>query len=782
MNVDRSERMDRNALIGVLKEAGCVFTHQSNACRCAFHDDRRASAGIYQDDNGVWRYKCQVPTCGVSGDVFDIRARVSSRQLRDVLPRADEGAAPRVIQAYPYVDGQGALLYEVVRMYPKGFRQRQPDGSGGWLWNMQGVKRVLFRLPEVTEAVPAGTTIYIVEGEKDVITLEQHGLVATTNCGGAGKWRAEYSEVLRGAEVVILPDADEPGRTHGQTIAESLHGIARSVKVVELSGLPVKGDVSDWFSQGHTREELETNVSGAPMWTPKRIDTLDTPTRQPSTSQERTGEQPKPLPLPKVRLFPVKPFEPELLPAVFRRWVMDGSERMQSPPDFLAVGAMVAIASVIGRQVAIRPKRQDDWTVVPNLWGAIIGRPSVMKSPTLLETVKPLQRLEVRAKSEYEAAVLRFEALALVTEERVKDAKKRAAKAINRNNDPDVTSIMNLLSDREDEPLRKRYIVNDTTVEKLGEILAANPNGILAFRDELVGLLKSLDKDGHEAARAFYLESWAGTGRFTYDRIGRGTIDIEAACVSILGGIQPGPLGEYLRAATKGGAGDDGLLPRFQLLVWPDVSSEWHNVDRWPDANAKNEAYAVFERLADIQGDMLETVSENGDIPYLRFTPDAQDLFDGWRVELENRLRNGDEHPAIESHLAKYRSLIPSLALIIHLVDGEIGPVSAGALARAMEWGVYLESHARRIYGAGLASDLDGARTILKHITKGEFASPFTAREVNRRCWTGLTTIDDVNQALDILLDHHILASRTVQTGGKPRVEFLVSERIKELE
>jgi len=140
-------------------------------------------------------------------------------------------------------------------------------------------------------------------------------------------------------------------------------------------------------------------------------------------------------------------------------------------------------------------------------------------------------------------------------------------------------------------------MVNDSTVEKLGEILNENLNGVLIYRDELIGLLKSLDKEGQEGARAFYLEAWDGRGRFTYDRIGRGTIDIEAAIFSVLGSIQPGPLKAYIRGAVDGGAWADGLMQRFQLAVWPDMPKDWENIDRHPDIKAKEVAIKVFERL-----------------------------------------------------------------------------------------------------------------------------------------------------------------------------------------
>ena len=152
----------------------------------------------------------------------------------------------------------------------------------------------------------------------------------------------------------------------------------------------------------------------------------------------------------------------------------------------------------------------------------------------------------------------------------------------------------------------------------MGVILAANPNGVLIFRDELTGFLRAMDRDGHEQDRAFYLESWNGCGRFTVDRVGRGTLDIEACCVSILGGIQPGPLSDYLLGAVRQGVADDGFIQRFQLAVWPDPPATWRNVDRWPDSAAKQRAADVFRQLAAIDPEALGA-SEDGFLQFLRF-------------------------------------------------------------------------------------------------------------------------------------------------------------------
>jgi hypothetical protein len=169
------------------------------------------------------------------------------------------------VAAYDYTDEQGQLLFQVVRYHPKAFRQRRPNGKGGWIWNLQGVRRVLYRLPELLGADPT-RPVFVVEGEKDSNALAALGLVTTTNPGGAskGKWRPEYNEPLHGRHVVILPDNDKVGHKHADQVAQSLHGIAESVLVVNLPGLPDKGDVSDWLqTPGHDKEALLKLVDAA---------------------------------------------------------------------------------------------------------------------------------------------------------------------------------------------------------------------------------------------------------------------------------------------------------------------------------------------------------------------------------------------------------------------------------------------------------------------------------------------------------------------------------------
>jgi DNA primase len=181
----------------------------------------------------------------------------------------------KIVATYPYRDEHRTLLYEVVRFEHKKFAQRRPDGKGGWVWNLNGTRKVLYRLPEIREK----PCVYITEGEKDADKLWGLGIPATTCPGGAGKWRSEYSEMLRGKRVVILPDNDEPGEQHALQVARSLLHVAEAVKIVRLPGLPPKGDVSDWLDAEHTKDELVEIVNATPAL---RLEDLppDTATKQ----------------------------------------------------------------------------------------------------------------------------------------------------------------------------------------------------------------------------------------------------------------------------------------------------------------------------------------------------------------------------------------------------------------------------------------------------------------------------------------------------------------------
>jgi hypothetical protein len=180
-------------------------------------------------------------------------------------PALKDGKIDRI---YKYHDQIGKVIFEVVRFKnPKDFRQRQPNPRRGETWSIKGIKTVLYHLPLLLSADPA-EPVWIVEGEKDVENLEVAGRLVTCNPMGAGKWQDSYSETLRGRHCLIVPDNDEPGRQHARQVAQSLHGKAASVKIVELPGLPDKGDTSDFLAKGGTVDQLDQLARAAPDWTP----------------------------------------------------------------------------------------------------------------------------------------------------------------------------------------------------------------------------------------------------------------------------------------------------------------------------------------------------------------------------------------------------------------------------------------------------------------------------------------------------------------------------------
>lgn len=496
-------------------------------------------------------------------------------------------------------------------------------------------------------------------------------------------------------------------------------------------------------------------------------------------AQPALTDWPDPKPIPST-LLPVDPFDSALLPGALREWVMDIADRMQCPPDFPAIGAMVALSSVIGRKAGIKPKRKDDWLVIPNLWGAVVGRPGVMKSPALSEVLKPLDRMAKTAQDEYQNAKRGFDA-AKELQEIFCGVKKAKARELAKDGKKDA-ALKELKSDDEigSPPVLRRYKVTDATVEALGEILIDNPLGTLAYRDELNGLLRSLDKEGQEGARAFYLQGYDGNQSYTFDRIQRGKHNhIPAVCIAMLGGIQPGKLQSYIRDAVNGGAGDDGLLQRFSLMVWPDIAGEWINVDRWPDTAAKQQAFELFNRLDALQPITDSEIGEKIPVEY-RFTDQAQTLFDEWRQEIESRLRTGEHHPAFESHLSKYRKLVPAIALVCALAEGEM-EVSASSLSRALAWAEYLESHAARVYAAGTSLETDSATALLKKIKAKKVEGEFKAQDVYLKGWAHLNSPEAVRPALRMLCDLDCLKREDRPsgiTGGRPSTTYSINPKL----
>lgn len=357
--------------------------------RCPAHEDSRASLSFQLSENDS---KKIVYNCFTGCDFErDLLSALKSKGV--VFPTKEDET-----KYYNYFNENGELVFQKVRRFPKDFRQRRPDGSGGWHWDLKGVKKILYNLPAVLAAREAGEDIYIVEGEKDADLLIKSGLIATTWSEGASKsktkWLPRYTEQLRGAShVYILPDNDEPGLNEGRSISAALTKAAIPNSIVELPGLSDKQDVSDWIDKGHTVSDLVALCK-------RGVGTVGVISRH-------FEKWKKPQKLPE-RLIQSPILDVKMLPDSFLPMVTDISFRMQCPIDYIAATLLTVLGSVIGAGCGIKPKQRDDWFVVPNLWGGVVGDPSKLKTPAMMSVTSHLDKLQDAAKEQYDEEMKRF--------------------------------------------------------------------------------------------------------------------------------------------------------------------------------------------------------------------------------------------------------------------------------------------------------------------------------------------------------------------------------------
>jgi hypothetical protein len=653
-----------------------------------------------------------------------------------------------------YIQRHKGAVYRVV-----GFDE---DGDPILAAGLGDIEPILFGLPILREAIATGKPVIHTEGCKDALTTQRQLGMAGVTSGSCTSWKSEFVQDYEGAEEVwIVPDNDDEGRAYAQQIAQDLAGVVPTIKIVDLPGLPEKGDLTDWMDAGHTKEELLELVATAPA--------LD--------SSQAWPEKPVAL---DIQLPAVEELRESLIPGPLSKWVFDVAKRMDNAaPDFVAAAAVVQAGALLGRKVGIRPKRHDDWVVIPNLWGGLVGMPASMKTPALEAALKPIKRLAAKAKIDYEDALKNhdFDKVIYAAQHKaLKETLQAKAKelTLDKGSADDLKAFKKEFEElKEPEaPIQRRYVTNDTTIEKLAEILAENPDGILYYADELMRFLRGLDRVGREADRAFYLEAWNGSGSFEVDRIGRGSIFVPALCVSLLGGIQPGPLSKYVIDAMEDTDKADGLLQRFQVMVYPDLRS--NPTDIIPDAKARNKAYEVFENLANLDAGEFGAAASPDDVPTIGFSEEAQEIFNEWRAEFESRYGSKDQLVAIQSHMLKFRSLFASLALIFEAIDFVGGSSSGGSISkisamRAAGWCEYLESHALRVYSPLMDTPERRAELLLHKILTKEIKPGAKVREIYRKQWSGLKTYESVAEALAILSHHGWVRITKVNPAGRGR-------------
>ncbi|MBS0456760.1 MAG: DUF3987 domain-containing protein [Proteobacteria bacterium] len=482
-----------------------------------------------------------------------------------------------------------------------------------------------------------------------------------------------------------------------------------------------------------------------------------------------TGDLAEPMPLPKLPDVPEFPLE--VLPNAMQRWIGDAAARAQFSPDLAAAAAVAALGSVLGRKLGIRLKTHDDWTEHANIWGAIVGPPSALKSPAMREGERALKALQMAADKKFAKEQAAYEAELEKFKLRKEAKKKAAAKALTKDRDAAI-DLGN--EDEPEAPIPRCYWTSNVNEASLGVLLKQNPDGLLIERDELSALLVSLEDDTRADLRGLLLSGWSGKEGYRFDRIGRGIILLEKFAVSMLGAIQPGPLARYVRSAYSGERAD-GLLQRFQLLVWPDPA-EFAYVDRYPDKGARDAMNDLFQRVDTLVARDYGAHDKFGDDPrFVRLTPAAQNRFTDWYSRFMQSTRKAESEgsiaPPLAAHLGKYPGLLGKLALILHVADDAAGTqVSERTLVKALAWLDYLKPHAERIYHAVGHPETGAAELLLARLKKGELPPTFKAWQISRKGWHGLGDTNTVKRACRLLFEYAWLIELDAggATGGRP--------------
>ncbi|MHC1744034.1 MAG: DUF3987 domain-containing protein [Syntrophobacteraceae bacterium] len=441
-------------------------------------------------------------------------------------------SAGEMVAQYDYVDESGNLLFQVVRMEPKAFRQRRRGAVDEWIWNLDGVRRALYRLPEVI----AAQSVVICEGEKDVDNLRPYlpsDWAATTAPGGAGKWNPDYSRVLVGKDVVVIPDNDNPGLLHLKLVATALKGCVRSLRVVFLDNveslsMPVK-DISDYLGALPTDGERGRVVRSL-------LGSASSVILEEADIEDESND-----PLDRI---PISPFPWGILPDSWLEHFQDLSESLAVAPEGVVSCALAILSGAIGNQIKVSPK--PGWKTSVPLWLALVGDSGQGKTPIIQSLMQGLYDIQQKAFVAYQKEMEVWEA----------NAQKKG--------DCPFTP-----------PKLIRYFTTDPTIEALLALLSENPRGLILIKDELASLVCGFNQykpGGRGNERQLYLSIFSGSPIIP-DRKSCEKIYVRHPFLSLLGGVQRRLIPEVLGPD----AFSDGLIFRFLFLV---LDSKWYPLTR----------------------------------------------------------------------------------------------------------------------------------------------------------------------------------------------------------
>ena len=660
-------------------------------------------------------------------------------------------------------------LHSLQTITPDGDKRFLPDGRVSGcnylIGTLDGATKIA-----VCEGFSTAATIHQATGLPVAVAFNAGNLLAV-----AESLRENFSDL----PMIICGDDDHkrngnPGLTKAKEAARK----AGAFLAVPEFGTARPDSATDFNDLGALRglEAVKKGITGAALPSPEAGTTPP-----PKSVATDNSAWPEPSPLPKLPPVPDFPFE--ILPNELQGYISDCASRARYRIDFAAVSSMVGLGSVIGRKLGIRLKTHDNWTEFANIWGGCIGPPSALKSPATRDGMTPFKALQESADKIHEKALESYAVELEAYKLRKEALKKNAINALAKNSKAQI----DLGADSEpEEPTPRTYWTSDATAAKLGELLAENASGLLVERDELSSLLSTLESESNADARGLYLSGWSGNEGYRFDRISRGTVTLPRYALSVVGGIQPGPLTRYVRSAFCGERAD-GLLQRFQLLVWPDAEPFQYS-DLTPDDKARKAALELFERADTFDP---QTIGQKDDPhsnvpPFVRLSTEAQMVFVEWYTRFMQSARSAGSSEIVSAplaaHFGKYPGLVGKLALILHVADNRgVREVPVETMFKALAWIDYLTPHAQRVYHAAEHPETTVAELLLARINRGELPPHFKAWEISRKGWHGLSDRESVKKACRLLYEFGWLIELDPggASGGRPADPvYAVSPRV----
>jgi hypothetical protein len=771
---------------------------------CPAHADSKPSLSIGEGDGGKIVLYCH------AGCETEEVLKQAGLRMSDLFPpdgreggKGRKAPAGKIVAEYDYRDGQGNLLYQAVRYEPKSFKQRRPDGKGGWMWNMQGVRRVLYRLPELLALRPGGT-VFSVEGEGVADLAWDLGIPATTVVGGArSPWLDEYTAALKPHHVVHLPDNDDPGRAHVADKLSNTAGQVASSRVLELPGLPEKGDLRDWLeANGWTRDLFGDHSPGATAKKRRLREKLlalvahlakpwEGPPAGPAGgwspaagARDRVSGKKDPPPWGELVLVePTEdgpPYPVDRLPGAVGPWVRGVATNSQTPPDLPAMIVKSALATALAKKAVIQPYPDNpDYTEPANVWTCTPMPSGNRKTFVVEEARAPFYDFLKEFREERRFAIA-------ANQEAAEAQKKRKDALVDKLalEDPGSEKYEKVKAQLED-CLRKaagidtyvpRYFADDVTPERLAELMDQHKGRIAVLSDEGVVFDHFSGIYSKRPNLDVYLKGHCGS-TLNRDRQGGGAeIEVERPALTL--GISPQP--QVIQGLSdKDRLQGRGLLARF---LWSFPRSLMGERDCEPDPiprKYKQQYAALIGRL--LAWDPKAPVVV---VP----EPDAYELWLERTRGVEGQLGEGGPLGVvgIQEWAAKLSGAIARIALLFHCVleKDPARPLAKDTMARALAVGEYLVPHARIAFKV-LRTDpqAEGARVlqgwILRRVRQGEMR--FTRSSAQQNHKARFPNVSDVDRPLRILMDRQVCRPAPVErTGpGQPPVWYEVNPALK---